>query len=145
MERRVLLSGGLTRNFNRFRALNTLAATNALTYRRAQATTWQGGIVGKVSSDVSLFGGYNESFQPNNNLDTAGRQLPNLEGKQTEIGVKAKLWQDRVRVTAAWFDIKASTSRAAFCGAEFRPSIGHTSTWLAVAAVRVRVVQLPQW
>jgi iron complex outermembrane receptor protein len=113
LERRVLLSGGVTRNFNRFRALNTLAATNTPTYRRAQATTWQGGIVGKVSSDVSLFGGYNESFQPNNSLDTAGRQLPNLEGKQTEIGVKAKLWQDRVRVTAAWFDIEASTSRAA--------------------------------
>ena len=63
LERRVLLSGGVTRNFNRFRALNTLVATNTPTYRRAQATTWQGGIVGKVSSNVSLFGGYNESFQ----------------------------------------------------------------------------------
>ncbi len=113
-QRRVLLSGGVTRNFNRFRSLNTLApAATATTFRRAQATTWQGGIVGKVTDNVSLFGGYNESFQPNNALDTAGRQLPNLEGEQTELGVKAKLWRDRVRVTAAWFDIKASTSRAA--------------------------------
>ncbi len=113
-ERRLLLSGGVTRNFNRFRSFNTLAPlATATTHRRAQATTLQGGIVGKLTPNIALFAGYNESFQPNNALDTAGRQLPNLEGQQLEIGMKAGLWQERVRVSTAWFDIEASTSRAA--------------------------------
>ncbi len=113
LDRRLLASFGATRNFNRFRAANALNPAAARAFRNAAATTLQGGLVGKVTERVALFAGYNESFQPNNALDTAGRQLPNLTGRQTEVGVKARLWRERLRLTAAYFDIKASTSRAA--------------------------------
>lgn len=67
----------------------------------------QGGLVFKVTEQVSLYASYTESFSPNSVERRAadGSSFAPEEGEQIEVGAKASLWDERVNLTIAAFDI----------------------------------------
>ncbi|WP_308366397.1 MULTISPECIES: TonB-dependent siderophore receptor [unclassified Microbulbifer] len=67
------------------------------------------GVLYEVIPGVSTYGAYSESFQPNYTDITAGVTSPdNLDpekARQVELGVKSQLFDDRVRLSLAWYDL----------------------------------------
>jgi len=80
--------------------------------------TYQAGVVFKVRPNVSLYGIYSESFQPQNNvlLDprdpvtgiNPSRAAQPLLGDGYDLGIKASLLDGRVQASAAYFSINNS-------------------------------------
>jgi len=54
---------------------------------------------------VSVYGNYSESFNPQSGTTPAGNTLPPQEGEQFELGGKADLLDGRLLLTAAFFDL----------------------------------------
>lgn len=99
---RLLISAGISRNAVRTQATNRLTNT-ANPMARIYETLYQGGVVFKPMSGVSVFYGYNENFSPNvqNN-----QVLPSQSGKQHEVGLKLELLEGALSANVAYFDIK---------------------------------------
>ncbi|RXJ81359.1 TonB-dependent siderophore receptor [Arcobacter sp. F2176] len=64
------------------------------------------GIVYHVTDKTSLYTNYSESFTPNSATDKSGNVLDPETGKGYEIGIKQKLFDDRLNLTAAIFKIE---------------------------------------
>ncbi|WP_419768171.1 TonB-dependent siderophore receptor [Arcobacter sp.] len=64
------------------------------------------GIVYHVTDKTSLYTNYSKSFTPNSATDKSGNILDPEIGKGYEIGIKQKLFDDRLNLTAAIFKIE---------------------------------------
>ncbi|BAV63936.1 TonB-dependent siderophore receptor [Sphingobium cloacae] len=70
-----------------------------------------GGLVFKVDPDTSLYASYADIFQPQSATDYTGGILPPVVGKNYELGIKRGLFEDRLNVSFALFQIE-QTNRA---------------------------------
>ncbi|MEP1420590.1 MAG: TonB-dependent receptor [Erythrobacter sp.] len=68
----------------------------------------QGGVVFKPTQSTSIYASYTKSFSENSveRRDALGGSFDPERGKQIEIGAKASLWDERINVTLAVFDIE---------------------------------------
>nr|WP_321358911.1 TonB-dependent receptor [uncultured Hyphomonas sp.] len=68
----------------------------------------QGGVVIRPNDVLSLYASYTESFNPNSvqNRDANGNPFDPEKGEQTEAGIKATLFEERLNLTLAAFDIE---------------------------------------
>lgn len=64
------------------------------------------GLVKHISSKTSVYTSYSESFTPNTTKDVNGDLLDPETGKGAEIGIRQKLFNDNLNLTAALFKIK---------------------------------------
>lgn len=64
------------------------------------------GLVYDVNDSVSVYASYTEIFRPQSNKDIRGVQLAPATGKNTELGVKAALFDGGLLATAAVFDTR---------------------------------------
>ncbi|WP_044416284.1 TonB-dependent siderophore receptor [Halarcobacter anaerophilus] len=74
--------------------------------QRSDALTPSFGLVYHFSDQTSIYTNYSESFTPNSQEDTSGNILDPEEGKGYEIGIKQKLFDDNLNLTAAIFKIE---------------------------------------
>ncbi|PHO10531.1 TonB-dependent siderophore receptor [Malaciobacter canalis] len=119
--------------------------------QRSEATTPSFGLVYKITPQTSIYTNYSESFNPNSANDIKGNILDPEEGKGYEIGVKQKLFNDNLHLTAAMFKIEKKnialsdpndpTNQASIAsgvqkskGFEFDLSGQITSNWSIVAS-----------
>lgn len=63
------------------------------------------GLVVDITPAVSAYGSFADIFQPQNNIDASGQQLPPRTGKQFEVGVKGGFMQGRLTPQLAVFRI----------------------------------------
>lgn len=82
--------------------------SNVTETQTTEAFLPQGGIVFKPSAATSLYASYTKSFSPNSveRRSAEGESFEPERGRQFEIGAKASLWDERVNVTIAGFDIE---------------------------------------
>ena len=64
------------------------------------------GVVFDMNEAWSAYGSYTSIFKPQNNRDVDGNYLDPVEGKAYEIGVKGELFQKRLNLSAAVFQIE---------------------------------------
>lgn len=76
-----------------------------------------------VMPNVNLYASYSNIYEPQAQLDQAGRQLGAAEGKSYEVGAKAEWFDRRLFTTGAWF--KAEQQNYAESGG-FDPDTGRT-------------------
>lgn len=93
-----------------------------VTLPEAEALTFQGGVVGRFTESVSVYGNYSESFFPQavntDPRDANGNAFDNQEGLGKEVGVKASAWEGKLSFTLGYFDIeKTQIPRPAFTSA----------------------------
>jgi iron complex outermembrane recepter protein len=71
------------------------------------STNYNGGLVYRVNDDLSVYGSYSESFNPQTvaTYDQSGDQLEPEQGEQYEAGFKLSGLQGRLNLSLAWFDI----------------------------------------
>lgn len=74
--------------------------------QRTDATTPSFGLVYHLSSQISFYTNYSESFTPNSAMDKNGKILDPETGKGYEFGVKQKLFDDKFDLTTAFFKIE---------------------------------------
>lgn len=72
----------------------------------SSATTPSLGFIYNLTPDTTLYTNYSESFTPNSSLDRNGKILDPETGKGYELGIKQKLFDDRLNLTAAVFKIE---------------------------------------
>jgi iron complex outermembrane receptor protein len=98
---------------------NVLATVRHATYELAGATApprrrskWvpRLGVVYKPAADVSLYASSNTGFQVDALLGEDGRSLPPAVSRQIEVGTKLDLFDQRARLTAAWYRIRLDHS-----------------------------------
>jgi outer membrane receptor protein involved in Fe transport len=100
---------------DRFNALNNVGADNVdyapgemRRYEPDRATTFQGGVLYRITPEFSAYANYSESFSPNRadgaNRDINRNPLPASRGKGYEIGIKAALFSEKCNFTLTWFD-----------------------------------------
>lgn len=75
---------------------------------RSTATTPNYGAVVDITDDLSVFGSLAYGFLPTFVSDRNGNQLPNVETRNAETGVKWDLFGDRVLINASYFSIRQS-------------------------------------
>ena len=68
--------------------------------------TPQVGVLLKVLPDVSIFGTYSESIEPNTAVDADGNASEPIESQSYDFGIKTELLGGRLTSTLAYFDIK---------------------------------------
>lgn len=68
----------------------------------------RGGLTYMISSDLSTYASYAESFLPNSGADPSGRAFDPSHGKQIELGTKYAPRGARAFITAAIFDLRKS-------------------------------------
>jgi iron complex outermembrane receptor protein len=68
------------------------------------------GVVYKPAPDVSLYASSNTGFQVDALLGEDGRPLPPSVSRQIEVGTKLDLFDQRARLTAAWYRIRLDHS-----------------------------------
>ncbi|MEM6300373.1 MAG: TonB-dependent receptor, partial [Pseudomonadota bacterium] len=75
---------------------------------KSDGTTPQLGFTFAVTENISLYGSYSESFQPNGVVSDATRViiLDPEEGEQVEFGVKGEFLEGRLRASVAIYDIE---------------------------------------
>lgn len=73
---------------------------------KSSAWTPQIGLVYKLTPETSLYANYSESFTPQSATDINGKILDPEEGEGIELGIKQKLFGDRLALTAAVFKIE---------------------------------------
>lgn len=71
----------------------------------SHAWTPQAGIVYKATPQTSLYASYSESFTPQSARQSDGTILKPEEGKGMELGIKQKLFQNRLALNASLFKI----------------------------------------
>jgi iron complex outermembrane receptor protein len=71
-----------------------------------QDWTFKYGLVGKVTTGVSVFAQVGETYIPINTLDATGKKYPNQEGVNREVGVKTELFKGRLVLTASVFNMR---------------------------------------
>ena len=69
------------------------------------AWTTKFGFVGKPAEGVSIFFNHSETFRPQSGENSLGEKYDNQWGLQDEVGVKLYLFDNRVAMTASWFNI----------------------------------------
>lgn len=69
------------------------------------ATTPSFGVIFDLSSQVSLFANGIKGFSPTTSRDFYGEELPNVESRNVEAGVKLDLFRRAMVVNASYFDI----------------------------------------
>ncbi len=72
---------------------------------KPKAYTYQAGLNYKIIDAISLFGSQSSSFSPQPQTDINNNPLPNEKGKGWEAGFKVVSWQNRINLTASYFDI----------------------------------------
>jgi iron complex outermembrane recepter protein len=74
--------------------------------QKSDATTPSFGLTYKLSPQTSIYTNYSESFTPNTNVDINGDILEPEVGEGMELGIKQKLFNDTLDLTAAIFKIE---------------------------------------
>ncbi len=74
--------------------------------QKSDALTPSFGLVYKLTPQTSIYTNYSESFSPNSATDINGKILDPEEGKGYELGIKQKLFNNNLHLTAAIFKIK---------------------------------------
>jgi iron complex outermembrane receptor protein len=89
---------------------STSTSTNLLTGVRGAADSTgyspRAGVVWQPSQAVSFYGSYSQSFVPVSGQDVTGKLFEPTVGKQVEAGVKSELFDHRLALSAAVFDIR---------------------------------------
>lgn len=80
--------------------------------RRVNKSRWipKLGLVYKLTPDVSLYADTSTGFQPNPLLGKDGQPLPVATSRQVEVGGKFDLFDQRARLTAAFYRIRVDHS-----------------------------------
>ncbi|QKF82439.1 TonB-dependent siderophore receptor [Halarcobacter ebronensis] len=73
---------------------------------KSNALTPSFGLVYKINPTTSIYASYSESFSPNSVTDKDGKILDPEEGIGYEMGIKKKLYNDNMLLTAAIFKIE---------------------------------------
>ena len=83
----------------------TNLVTDITTRQYDDAVTPRVGLVYQPIEEISLYGNYAQSFNPNTATDANGNSLEPETGDGFEVGIKAELIDDRLFATLAYFDI----------------------------------------
>jgi iron complex outermembrane receptor protein len=102
-EKRGLLLLGGRQNWVKSTSLDY--RNGATTDQRRQALTYQLGLNWKINEPLSLYANYSTSFRVNSGLDPTGKPWDNQKGKGSEGGFKAELFDQKLTLTTAYFDI----------------------------------------
>jgi iron complex outermembrane receptor protein len=71
-----------------------------------QDWTFKYGLVGKITTGVSVFAQLGQTYTPISTLDPTGKKFPNPEGENREIGIKTDLFKGRLVLTASVFKME---------------------------------------
>ena len=82
------------------------------------------GLVYDLTDTLSAYGSYTEIFEPQNEVTQNYQQLPAIEGRSYEVGLKAALFDERVDATAALFRTEQENT-ATFAGTFASPRPGY--------------------
>ncbi|VFR23171.1 TonB-dependent siderophore receptor [plant metagenome] len=82
------------------------AFTRGVTNEESSVFTPYAGLVFDVTRNVSVYGSYTDIFQPSTNYDSNGELLKPAEGTNIEGGVKLAFLEDRLNLSAAYFETK---------------------------------------
>ena len=100
---------------NKLSAATSTAVAGQMYSGDGSANTVNYGVVIKPIRDVSLYYGHTESAVPTSNFQQVverraldGRDISFSEGKQDEFGVKVQLFEKRVMVSVAYYEIEQS-------------------------------------
>jgi iron complex outermembrane receptor protein len=117
---RLTVDGGVQATANRRRANNQ--ATSVAAWERGNTTTFLGGVLFRITPTLSAYGSYSESGLP---IATGIPLAPRVNqfGKQLEAGLKAELFNRRLRLTAATYDITFTNFRVSNPAAITNPNI----------------------
>lgn len=75
-------------------------------FRSATKTTPYVGVVYDIDRALSAYASHTEIFNPQSETDASGRTLAPVEGKTTEAGLKAALFDNRLNLSGAVFKTK---------------------------------------
>jgi iron complex outermembrane receptor protein len=108
LQERLLLSAGVSRDWYYSENSDELRAIRG--HVAPEATLPSGGLVFKLTPDLALYYGYSKQTSAINPTVTATSTNTNLfntqTSKQHEFGVRARLFDNRLSTTLAYFDIK---------------------------------------
>jgi len=109
---KLLLSYGFSRSKSSAETFNVTTGKYTTAPYSVYKNLRQWGVVYKIRPTVSLFIGYNENFAINGVglLNGVTSVLPPKLGKQTEVGVKAELLNNKLSINIAYFDIKQANN-----------------------------------
>lgn len=82
------------------------------------------GLVYDLTNTLSAYASYTEIFEPQNEVTQNYQQLPPIEGRSYEVGLKAALFDERVDATAAVFRTEQNNT-ATFAGTFADPRPGY--------------------
>lgn len=75
-------------------------------YKSASKTTPYVGVVVDITRDLSAYASHTQIFNPQSETDAAGVPLDAVEGKTTEAGLKAALFDNKLNLSGAVFKTK---------------------------------------
>jgi outer membrane receptor for ferric coprogen and ferric-rhodotorulic acid len=82
-------------------------------YKSASKTTPYVGVVYDINRDLSAYASHTEIFNPQSEIDATGTPLDPIEGKSTEAGLKAALFNNKLNASAAIFKTKQDNTAEA--------------------------------
>ncbi|MYM67853.1 TonB-dependent siderophore receptor [Pseudoduganella sp. FT55W] len=82
-------------------------------YKSASKTTPYVGVVYDINRDLSAYASYTEIFNPQSEIDATGTPLDPIEGKTTEAGLKAALFNNKLNASAAIFKTRQDNTAEA--------------------------------
>jgi outer membrane receptor for ferric coprogen and ferric-rhodotorulic acid len=88
---------------NSTRARSSGESYGASKYRSASKTTPYVGVVYDINRSLSAYASHTQIFNPQSEIDVNGSPLDPVEGKTTEAGLKAALFDNRLNVSGAVF------------------------------------------
>jgi outer membrane receptor for ferric coprogen and ferric-rhodotorulic acid len=91
---------------NSTRARSSGESYGASKYKSASKTTPYVGVVYDITRDLSAYASHTQIFNPQSETDASGMPLDAVEGKTTEAGLKAALFNNKLNVSGAVFKTK---------------------------------------
>lgn len=78
------------------------------TLTKQDATTFSAGLSFTPTSQLAVYYGFSQSFQPNAGTDRAQRYFPAKKGQLNEVGIKTQWLNDQLVINAAAYHLKQS-------------------------------------
>ncbi|MRW88657.1 TonB-dependent siderophore receptor [Duganella sp. FT80W] len=110
----------LLTGLNSTRARSSGESYGTTKYKSASKTTPYVGVVYDINRDLSAYASHTEIFNPQSETDANGVPLDPVEGKTTEAGLKAALFNNKLNVSGAVFKTKQDNTaeQAGYVGAK---------------------------
>lgn len=85
---------------------NVTPTSTTETRQQDSAVTPRIGILYRFIPELAIYGSYSRSFNPNSSTTFRGEPLEPEKGEGFETGIKAELFDRKLTITAAYFDLK---------------------------------------